>query len=175
MSSVQDSVLVTLANLADRQRSAERDVEKLEKAWKDSKERLREINEDQIPDLMDSINIETYTTKTGLKITVKENLRASIPVAVRPQALQWLRDNGHEKLIKHVMEVQPNSDEDAETLTDIFKGNKVPFTDKSSVNHMTLSKFCREKLEAGERVPEDLFGVYRQRQSKIEETHDENN
>ena len=133
--------LSQLAKLAEEQLNAEKAVSAAEIAFKNSKERLRDINENQIPELMDSLGLEEFTTTEGLKITVKETLRASIPKVHSIEALQWLRDNGHEKLIKHVMEVEPDTDEDAEALASIFDGNKVPFTDKSTVNHMTLGKF----------------------------------
>ncbi len=164
----EDPALLQLSKLAEEQLSAEKAVGAAERVLEISKEKLRNISEGQIPELMDSLDIEKFTTKGGLTIRVNETLRASIPKDHLVEALQWLRDNGHEKLITHEMKVQPDTDEDAETLAAIFDGNKVPFTDKSSVNHMTLGKFCREKLEAGENVPDDLFGIFRQRQSKIE-------
>lgn len=162
--------LLQLSKLAEEQLTAEKDVGAAERAFKNSKERLRDISENQIPELMDALGIEEFTTTGGLMIKVSETLRASIPKDHLVAALAWLRDNGHEKLIKHEMTVQPDTDEDADILANIFKDNRTLFTDKSSVNHMTLGKFCREKLEAGENVPDDLFGIFRHRRSKVEVT-----
>ena len=36
-----------------------------------------------------------------------------------------------------------------------------------AVNPQTLQAFVRQSLEAGEKIPMDLLGVYRQRQAKV--------
>lgn len=155
-----------LASLAADQKKAMDRVEEKEAELKKAKEALREIAETQIPEVMDELGLEEFSTKDGLKITVKENIRASITKANLVEAIQWLRKNGHEKIITHEFTAIPADPEEAKKLRATLKGFHA--TEKPSVHPSRLSSFVRSKLEAGEEVPMDLLGVFRQRVAKIE-------
>ena len=162
----EDGRLVQLAELANAQRDAEVLVEKYEEQLKKAKQGLRKISEDKLPTLMDELDMTTFSTKSGLTVTIKESIRASITKANNPAAMAWLRENGHEKLIKHEVKIQPANEKEAAALTK--KLAKVSYVDTTSVHSQTLAKFVREKMEAGEDIPQDLFGVFRQRISKVQ-------
>ena len=161
----ENAELAQLALLADQQRDAELVVEEKEKELALAKKRLREINEGTLPALMDELGLETFTTQSGLKISIKEAIRASIAKKNQAAAMAWLRQHGHEKLIKHKIEVNPSNPNEAEMIVKMLE--EFSFNDNESVHAQTLAKFVREKLEAGEDIPQELFGVYRQRISKI--------
>lgn len=154
-----------LADLAEQQLEAEESVEGAELQTKKAKDHLRTISETQIPEVMDRLQLETFKTQTGLIITVKENIRASIPKAKVLEAIKWLRDNGHERIIKHTFSVIPADDEAAQELVKALNG--FDYSDAPKVHPQTLGAFCREMLEEGAEFPLELFGVHRQRISKV--------
>jgi len=159
--------MALLSQLANDQLEAEQNVEKSEEALKMAKLRLRDISEGQIPELMDKLQLEQFKTANGLQIVVATQVRASISKENMPKALEWLRERGHEKIVKHVIEVTPKSDGDAISLMRGLLDAGCQVEDKASIHWQTLGGFVREKLEKGEDVPMDLFGVFRQRFSKV--------
>lgn len=162
-----EDALAELSRLADAQLEAQVAVERAEEELKARKQELAEIAEVQIPELMEKMGIETFTTTSGVKISVKEQIRASILAAHRGAAFRWLRENGHEALIKREVKVAFGMGEDELAQETIEKLGDLPVEDKSSVHPSTLKKFVTELLEAGAEVPEELFSVHRQRVSNI--------
>lgn len=160
--------LTQLQQLAERQASAAARVAELEAKLNKAREELRDLAERQVPELMDQIGMTEFKTATGLQINIVETIRASIPKARAPLAFAWLKDHGHAALIKRVVKVAfgRGEDEKAEALRDELKG-EYEVEDDASVHPSTLAAFVREKLRDGEEIPLDLFGVHRQRESKI--------
>lgn len=161
--------LSQLQDLAEQQAAAEAKVAKIESDLAAAREELKDIAERQLPELMDQIGLETFKTRSGLVINVKETIRASIPKANAPRAFAWLKANGHEAMIKRVVAVQfgKGEDERAEALRAAL-AQEYEVDDKASVHPSTLAAFVREKLENGDDIPLELFGVHRQRVSKID-------
>lgn len=160
--------LSQLARLAEEQARAEATVADLEAQLAKAREIARDYAERQVPELMDSIGISEFKTATGLKIEVAETIRASIPKALAPRAFDWLRRNGSAALIKRTISVgfSKGEDDKADALREEL-GDRFEFEDNSAVHPSTLSAFVREKLQKGDDLPLDLFGVHRQRVSKI--------
>jgi hypothetical protein len=154
-----------LSQLARDQWEAEKAVRVKEQELKDAKAALRKIAEEEIPELMDELGVEEFTTSEGIAVTVKENIRASISKANEPAAFQWLRDNGHAALINRSIVIVADDDDQGQEILNIVRDYEP--TDKPSVHHSRLSAWVREKLAAGEDIPMDLLGVFRQRVSKV--------
>jgi hypothetical protein len=168
--------LKKLSRLAADQVAAEAEVIRCEEELRKAKDALRQINEVQLPEVMDRLKLEQFKTVDGLEIVVDEKIRASITKKNEARAFQWLRDNGHDAIIKRLVSIQFGKDEDAQAdkLVEFFQsedGQKVcgmlNLNDKSSVHAGTLSSLVRSLLEDGEDVPLDILGVFRQRVSKI--------
>lgn len=160
--------LAQLAELADKQMKAEAAVEQAEVELRIKQKALRDINERLIPELMDEIGIEEFTTTSGLKITVKEAIRASITKERRAEAMKWLREHGYSKLIKHTFTLAPQSPDQAEAMREKLEAFGLEYGDSPTVHPSTLGAWVRKRLEEGEDIPLELFGVYRQRVSKVE-------
>lgn len=161
--------LAKLSELANAQAEAELAVKRAEKALEEAQSDLKKIAEGTLPELMDSLGMEEFRTSTGLKITVKETIRASIPKPREAEAFAWLRAHHHDALIKRsvVCSFGKGEDEDARKLCEQLIAEGYSFEDKQSVHAQTLSSFCREKLKKGEDIPMDLLGVFRQRSAAI--------
>ena len=161
--------LIQLQDLAEQQSRAEAKVARIEAELASAREELKDIAERQLPELMDQVGLETFKTRSGLVIHVQETIRASIPRANAARAFAWLKANGHEAMIKRTVSVEfgKGEDERAEALRAAL-AREYEVEDKASVHPSTLAAFVREKLRDGEEVPLELFGVHRQRVSKID-------
>lgn len=162
--------LTQLQLLAELQAKAERKVKTLEAELEAAKSELADLAEKQVPDLMEAIGVKEFKTLSGLFISIKETIRASIPTALRPQAFAWLRNNGHAALIQRVVSLSfgRGEDEVANSCLQDMQAKGLEPEDKTSVNSNTLAAFVREQLRNGKEVPQDLLGVHRQRVARIE-------
>ena len=162
-----DDALAKLSQLAEDQLAAVRVVEAAEEAVKDAKEALRLIAEVAVPELMDALGMEEFTTTSGIKIKVSTKIRASISAKHQAAAFAWLRENNHEALIKREVKMQFGMGEDELAQETLEKLDGLTIQDKSSVHNQTLVKFITELLEQGKPVPEDLFNIHKQRFTKV--------
>lgn len=162
--------LAQLQLLAERQAQLQSEIAELENQLDAAKKRLRDLSEVEVPELMDAIGVTEFKTRTGLRISIDEKIRASIPKKKAQEALRWLELNGHGSLIKRKVSVAFGKGEetDAEKLKHMLEDEHFVFDDNATVHPSTLSAFVREKLSEGEDIPLELLGVFRQRQTKIE-------
>lgn len=148
-----------LANLARAQQDAEQAVAEAEEKVKERKRALRDISENQIPELMNSLGLVKYISEDGLTVIKKSNVHASITKERMPQAVAWLRANGHEQLVKHTFTVVSKDDKEAKKLEKaLAKYDGASGTPK--VNPMTLKAWAKEMLESGADIDMELFGVF---------------
>lgn len=168
----KDNILAQLAGLAMDQKQAELAVARAEEALGEAKAELARIAERAIPELMDAAEMTEYTTKDGIKIKVNETVRGSIPKDKADGAFAWLETNGHADLVKREFVIRFARAEEGwakKFAADLKKRKKqLAYDVKRSVHANTLSAFVKGQLEAGVDFPMDLFGVFRQRVSKIE-------
>lgn len=164
-----DSTMTQLTKLARAQVQAEAAVEEAQRQLDIRKKELEDIAEQQLPDLMRSVGVEEFTTTEGRKISVKEKVRASIPIATQQEAFEWLRDTGNAKMIKRNIGVQlaMGQDQLADEIKLVLAERELDVTDKQAVHPSTLSAFCKRRLEAGEELPLDVITVHRQRVAKV--------
>lgn len=163
--------LAELSRLADLQLAAEAEVARIEADLNAARERLKHLSEVQLPAKMDELGMVEFRTTSGLLVQVGEVIRASIPEARSEEAFAWLRHHGHAALIKRKLSMAFGMGENhlAEEWSQYIKERGFrDLEDNTQVHPSTLSSFVRTKLQAGENLPLELFGVFRQRVSKIE-------
>lgn len=160
-----------LSALADGWEQATEEVERCAEALDKAQKIVKEIEEVTIPEIMDDIELEKFTTKSGRNIAIKEIVRCNPTNDKKPAAYAWLRANGHSKLLKRTISMDFSVGEDklAQDFLDLnLKANpEIEMNDKVSVHPGTMAKFAKEKSEAGEELPTDLFPIFRQRVAKI--------
>lgn len=109
------------------------EVDALDNTLKDLKEKL-EQSELGLVDYMESVELSQIKDSAGRMVYLsKPKVRASIKEGMKEDALTWVRSNGLEEFIQAA--VPPSS----------------------------LSRIIKERMEAGEDVPENLFSVYFQK------------
>lgn len=145
------------------------EVKDLESMLKNRKEDLRKLQEQTLPDALIELGLSEVALENGVKIETKQFYRASIPKAKEDEAFAWLRDNGHGDLVKHVVSLRFDREEDeqARELIEDLRDKGLDPENKQSVHPMTLRAFARERIEAGEDIPHDLLGVYVGQQATV--------
>lgn len=135
-----------------------------EKALGEMKVDLLRLEREDIPTLMAELGVTDITLNNGKKLFLKEDVDARITEANKAEAFRWLINNGFGGLIKTMVAVQFGRGEHdeasraAQTLREEFADRQVMLDE--SVHYQTLKAFVRERMEKGEALPADLFGVY---------------
>ena len=161
-SSKLSAQVVKLTNLEDELADKETELKEL-------KRKVELVSGEVIPTLMQEMNISTLKLADGTSVEVKPIYGASILVAKREEAFKWLRENGLGDLIKNEVTVAFGRDEDnkASNYANLAKGQGYEPVQKLKVEPMTLKALLRERLEAGQEMPSDLFNLFTGNRTKI--------
>ena len=159
---VKDEDLGSVAALAKRAKVLEREIDDLEKSLNERKEQQRKLLEESIPNMLGELGMKDFTMSDGSKITVKPFYSASIKEENRAQAYEWLRDNGHDDIIKNTVSVRFGRGEDelCDTLLNLLREQNYPVEQAQKIEPQTLKAWVREQVERGNAIPTELFGLY---------------
>jgi len=148
----------------------------LEDSFAAKEEELKKLKNDMdvlsgevIPTMMTEMNISKLNLADGAGVEVKPVYGASIPVAKKEEAFNWLRNNGLGDLIKNEITVSfgRNEDNKASQYAVLAQGQGYEPVQKLKVEPMTLKALVRERLESGQEMPSDLFNVFAGNRTKI--------
>ena len=151
-------------------------LQKLEDEVKDDEERLKikkqkidKISGVIIPEVMESMKLKTMKLADGSGIEVKEIYSATIPVAQKEGAFNWLRENGLGDLIKNEVTVSFGRGEDnkASEYADLARGRGYQPMQKLKVEPMTLKALFRERSENNQELPSEHFNLFKGNKTKI--------
>lgn len=153
--------LEDMAQLARALVDADVEVDKADQALKDAKEAARMLREETIPSAMQEMGLEEVKLNTGQKISIKQEVYASIPAANKNQAYDWLNEHGFGGLIKMEVATQfaKGEQENAVTLLKTLQNMGLQPTLDQNVHAQTLKAFLKEQLARGTNIPLDLFGA----------------
>ena len=154
--------LSTLTGFAEAIIKQDAFVKELEEKLKEEKKKLLKMTDEDLPALMTEANSMEFTLLDGSKVTIKPQYGASIKVDNRPAAYEWLREHGHDDIIKNTVSCQFGRGED--DLASSFKAfaekeGYVP-TQTEKIEPMSLRGFVKERVENGDEFPMELFGAY---------------
>jgi len=98
----------------------------------------------------------------GSSVEVKTNYSATITLANKEKAINWLRENGLGDIIKNELIVSfgRNEDNKAAAYAELAKGQGYQPTQKLKVEPMTLKALVRERIEGGKPLPTEIFNVF---------------
>ncbi len=158
-----------IAILAERQVKLQAELAELENMMNLKKEELKQVAEIELPETMLNLGLQSFTLANGAKLSIKTFYRGSIPKARQEEAFGWLKDNGHDDLIKNEVTsvFGKGEDEYAHKLMDNLEEQGWNFENKKTVHPSTLKAFVREQLERGNSIPLDVLGVYIGHKSEI--------
>ena len=159
----------SLSNYVIDLQKLEGEITKEEALLKQKKERADKISSEVIPEIMESMKLKTLKLQDGSAIEVKEVYSATIPVANRERAYQWLRDNDLGDLIKNEITVSFGRGEDnkANDYASLAEKNGYQPTQKMKVEPMTLKALYRERVESNLDLPSEHFNLFKGNKTKI--------
>ncbi len=137
-------------------------IETSEKNIKDLKKEHDRLSGEVIPTMMAEMGLSHLKLADGSTVDVKPNYSASITVANREAAFNWLRENGLGDIIKNEISVSfgRNEDNKAADYAALAEERGYQPTQKLKVEPMTLKALVRERLEAGKSMPTEIFNVF---------------
>jgi Asp-tRNA(Asn)/Glu-tRNA(Gln) amidotransferase C subunit len=164
MSHMPSNAEVTeIAALARLQLDRQQKVEQLEQELKDWQASLRQVQEVDLPNAMQQAGVSEIKLPTGEKITIKDDVYASIPKDERyDQAMGWLRDHGFGDVIKNEVKVafgKGEEDQAVALMKELNINGWKNYTNAVTVHSSTLKALIREQLAKGSDFPLELFGA----------------
>jgi hypothetical protein len=154
--------LRSMAEVARAIRDKEAEIESLEKTLKARKEDLRKQSEEELPSMMAEIGVNSFELDDGSRVTVKDLYGGHISAANRDAAYQWLRENNFDDIIKNTLSIVfgRGEDQEADRYMKILEGHGLLPEQNTGVHSSTLKAWIKERMEAGDEFPMDLFGAY---------------
>ena len=154
--------LTSVAALARTIRDKEAKISDLEQTLKEEKRALIKLTDEEMPSMLAEIGMSSFALDDGSTVEVKQTYGASILVDKRPEAYEWLRDNGYDDIIKNTVACQfgRGEDDQASAFAAFAQQQGYVPDQKTEVHPQTLRAFVKERCEAGEDFPMELFGAW---------------
>ena len=178
--------LGAITDMGQRMFDLEREIDNLENLLKEKKQSLTKLAEQDLPDLMQELNVKEFTLNNGAKCEIQDITSGSIPSASaitrakteedknelevrQQQCFEWLRNTGNGSLIKSNVEVQfgKNEDKECNEFTEELRKRNMFYRRAVGVHPGSLNSMLRERLSDGKDVPSDLFKLYVGRKAKL--------
>jgi len=152
----------SLADQVQKLNTLDQEIELIDKNLKQKKKDFEHLSGEVIPTMMAEMGLSHLKLMDGSSIDVKPNYSASITIANRDAAFQWLRDNNLGDIIKNEISVSfgRNEDNKAADYANLASERGYQPTQKLKVEPMTLKALVRERLENGKEMPTELFNVF---------------
>ena len=168
ISGVSTDKLKSVAVIAQKISDKEKEVAIHEEKLKQAKKELLALTDEDMPLLMEEINMESFTLSDGSKVEVVPTYGGTIKIADRPVAHDWLRNNGFGDLIKNSISAEFAMGEDniANDFYESALSRGLQVDKKEIVHSMTLKSWIRERTEAGQEIPPE-FGAWTGKRAKI--------
>ena len=159
---VDQGGLKTLASLARQIQEEEGNIAKLEETLKEAKKKLLKLTDEDMPAVMQEVGMNKFELDDGSTVEVKPTYGASILVDNRPQAYEWLRENGYDDIIKNNVTCSFGRGEDdkASAFKAFAAKEGYVANQKTEIHSQTLRAFVKERVEAGDAFPMELFGAW---------------
>lgn len=147
-------------------------ISEAEQYLKDLKFRKRKINEEDIPALMQEMDVDSLTVG-GNKVALRQFVHARISENNREEAFAWLRSVGEGDIIKHDVTVSFNTGQD-NLAGSVVEGLRQEYglnpAQKTHVHPQTLKAWVKNRIESGQDIDFDMFGVFVGTEAKITRT-----
>ncbi len=161
LASVDTGTGKQLSQLVRKLRAVEKEISDAEDHIKAMKQEKHKLSVENIPALMDEMGVERLDVD-GMTVERKMIVAASIPVANKDQAFDWLRSNGLDDIIKNDITVSFGKGEDnlAGDAVGVLRERGFEPKTKTHVHPSTLKAFVKERITDGKPIDLDLFGAF---------------
>lgn len=159
---VSQQGLGSVAEIARAIRAKEDQIAALEDQAKDAKKELLKLTDEDLPAMLQELGLSSFSLDDGSTVEVKPTYGASIKVDNRPAAFEWLREHGYDDIIKNTVACSFGRGEDdrASAFASFAEKEGYFAEQKTEVHPQTLRAFVKERVEAGDEFPMELFGAY---------------
>jgi hypothetical protein len=159
----------SLADQVEKLESLQNRLELQEDNIKNTKKELEHVSGEVIPTMMSEMGLSELKLQDGSHLKVSTSYRATITVANKEAAFNWLRNNGLGDIIKNEISVSfgRNEDNKAADYAALAQERGYQPTQKLKVEPMTLKALVRERIEAGKDMPTEIFGVFTENKTTI--------
>lgn len=156
------SDLKRVVKLAELLKAKTEQVKSLDAELKQAKQDLNQLEREDLPTLMEELGLTELKLNDGSKVSIKEQVDAAITEKKREPALRWLLDNGYGGLIKTEVTIGFNRGErdEAASVAERLREDHPGVAMKEVVHPSTLKAFVKERMQAGEEIPFDLFSIH---------------
>lgn len=153
--------LTEISKLANEQRDWEKRIQQLDYDLEQAKDALKQIQEFLLPEAMLNVGMSEFKLSDGSKITVKEDVYASIRKDFIGAAVDWLDANGLGDIVKDKVETSFGRGESdkAKTLLEYCRENGFNASENMSVHPSTLKATVKEQMAHGVEFPEEFFSI----------------
>ncbi len=174
----KDSGLARLSELVTQMAKDALEIERAEAELKEKEEAYQTLTRIIVPDLMEELGQDACKTSSGLKISIKRKVKASITNKNRTAAVAWFKQQNLERMLKDEFvlklsaneKVNKDKDDEKDAGPELIKAIEalgLDYENKKTCPWQTLSAFVRERDAAGEDTPDDVLSVFRYREAKI--------
>lgn len=172
---VGEDGVTRLSRMAAELQDLEKVKEDTEALLKTTIEAIAVIAEKEMPELMEELGIQEFTTADGVTVACTKQIFAALGPSGEERAQKgcdWLDANGHGALIKNTVVVAFSREqaEDAKKLAQTLKEKYSATKVERKVEPSTLKAFVVQALARGEAIPLDVFGVFDKKMAKIKGT-----
>ena len=157
-----DNYLRSVSNLAEAMLSLQRQKKLLEERIAEVNRKYNRLADEDLPQLMIEVGVAKIELETGETVEVKPTYGAHIKAENKPEAFQWLRQKGFDDIIKNTVSLAFGRGEDdrAQEFIDVATAAGHVPDQKTDIHPQTLKAWVRERIESGESIPMELFGVF---------------
>ena len=149
-----------ISRLIDQQVQAERAVEKAELVLSEKKNELKLIQTELLPEAMRAAGVNEFTTTDFYSVSIDDVYMANIKEENKPDAFEWLKDEGHDDIIKNDVNVSFGKGEDKLAEEAVNTLQRAGFSEflhqKKHIHWQTLRAFVKEQLTKGVTLPESI-------------------
>jgi len=161
-----EDTLQTILRLGDELEAIDSQIQEHDTHIKTLKERKKQIQEQQLPDMMDDLSLEELALTSGKKIKAVDFVAAR--VSDPETAYKWLEDTNNAGIIKNKIQINLNTgfNRVAELVKEDLANRGVGYMESKNIHHSTLNSFIKEALnnpELSQTLPKQAFGVYEAR------------
>lgn len=160
------STIKYIGKLVEEVKTSKATVLAKEEEIKELKARIKELEENVIPDVMTEAGAQQITLMSSEVVIVKPFYYARLPEDPT-SFFEWLRKNEFGGLIKEKLELYPDG-EKSQLLIDFMSEFGISYEQLSSIHWKTLEAWYKECCEAGVAgLPLDLFTNHRGRKATV--------
>lgn len=165
---ISENTIERLTVLANQASALEVKITEMSVALAEEQEELVKIKRVLMPNIMEELQLKEFKMIDGRTITIDPKVNASIKVEDRPAAFLWMEKNDYDGIIKTKVESSFGKGEYEDAIKAQQALNDAGFLASldRSVHPATLTSFVKERLAAGDVLPE-CIGVFEFKEAKI--------